>query len=265
VLVSLVCIIWKINDFKSIYKRNKETIAKIIQFGKYNVGTNLVSYLVGNLNTFLITLLLGPASLAVYNLPKRLMEIIELPLRSFVGTGMSSMAIALNNNKKDEVIVIFKKYVGMLTFAFIPIIILGALFSNLAVNIVGGMKYANSEAASIFRFFLFFSILYPLDRFNGITLDIINKPQINFQKVIIMLTTNLIFTYFGIMIFKNIYGIVYFSPFILLSGILFGYYKLNKYLPHTFKDILQIGWLEFKTISISTFSKFLNFQNFRNK
>ena len=264
VLVSLSCLIWKINDFNSIYKRNSETISTIIHFGKYNVATTLTSYLAGNVNTFLITFLLGPASLAIYNLPKRLMEIIELPLRSFVGTGMSSMAIALNNNKNDEVIFIFKKYVGMLTFVFIPIAIIGALFSNIAVNLIGGMKYANSEAASIFRFFLLFSILYPIDRFTGVTLDIIHKPQVNFQKVIIMLITNLVVTYVGVLIFKNVYGLVYFSPIVLLSGILYGYYTLNKYMPHTFKDILLTGWFEIKTLVQHTFDK-IYYQNFRNK
>lgn len=265
VFVSLACILWKINNFKSIYKRNNETINMIIHFGKYNLGSTLTSYFAGNVNTFLITFLLGPASLAVYNLPKRLMEIIELPLRSFVGTGMSSMAIALNNNKKDEVVYIFKKYTGMLTFAFIPIVLIGILFSNVAVNILGGLKYANTEAGSIFRFFLIFSLLYPFDRFNGVTLDIIHKPEVNFQKVIIMLISNIIGSYVGIVIFKNIYGLVYFSPLVIISGILFGYYSLNKFLPHTYKDILVTGWIEIKTISQLTFNKISFFQNFRNK
>jgi O-antigen/teichoic acid export membrane protein len=261
VLVSLVCIIWKIGHIKSIYKRNKETIKMVFHFGKFNLATTLTSNLAGNVNTFLITFLLGPATLAVYNLPGRLMEIIELPLRSFVGTGMSSMAIALNSNKKEDVKQILKKYSGMVTFAFIPIILIGMLSANFAVTILGGAKYENSDAVSIFRFLLFFSILYPLDRFNGVTLDIMHKPEINFQKVIIILIANLVFTYVGVLIFKNIWGLIYFSPLVVIAGLVFGYYQLNKYLPHTYKEILLTGWKEIKIILQLTFNKIAHFKN----
>lgn len=247
-LTDLVSYAWRLTHFYTIFKHSRAVILKIFHFGKYSLASNISSNLLRNTDTFIITFLLGPAALAIYNLPQRLMEIIELPLRSFVGTGMSSMAAAMNNNKKEEVLFIFKKYAGMLTFAFIPLALGGILFADLIVYILGGAKYQGTEAANIFRIFLVFSILYPIDRFNGVTLDIIHKPQVNFQKVLIMLTFSVVGDFLGVTIFKNMYGIAIVTPIVLFSGLIFGYYSLNKHLPYTFKEIFVMGWAETRWI-----------------
>jgi O-antigen/teichoic acid export membrane protein len=255
ILTSIVCIAFRLTHITSIMKRKMETIISIAHFGKYSLATNLSSNLLSSSDTFIITYLLGPAALAIYNLPKRLMEIIEIPLRSFIGTGMSSMAAAMNNNRKDEVLHIFKKYAGMLTFAFIPIVVGGILFADVAINILGGEKYMGTEAANIFRMFLFFSFLFPIDRFNGVTLDILNMPKVNFHKVIVMLIVNVIADFLGVYIFKNMYGMAIASPFVLMTGILIGHLALKKELNYTIKDILVTGWVETKWIIQSNWQK----------
>jgi len=121
--------------------------------------------------------MLGPASLAIYNLPQRLLEIIEIPMRSFMATAMPEMSVAANKEDMVSVATIMKKYAGLLTMALIPIAVVGILTSDIVVGLIGGGKYVHSEAANVFRIFLLFSVLNPLDRFMGITLDIIHKPQ----------------------------------------------------------------------------------------
>ncbi len=246
ILTSFVCLAFRLTHITSIFKRKMETIISIAHFGKYSLATNLSSNLLGSSDTFIITYLLGPAALAVYNLPKRLMEIIEIPLRSFIGTGMSSMATAMNNNRKEEVLHIFKKYAGMLTFAFIPIVVGGILLADVAVNVLGGAKYMGTEAANIFRLFLLFSFLFPIDRFNGVTLDILNMPKVNFHKVIAMLIVNVIADFVGVYIFKNMYGMAIAAPFVMLTGLSIGHIALKKELPYTIKEVLVMGWGETK-------------------
>ena len=255
ILTSLVCIVYRLTHITSIFRRNNKTIISIANFGKYSLATNLSSNLLRSSDTFIITYLLGPSALAVYNLPQRLMEIIELPLRSFVGTGMSSMAAAMNNNRKEEVLHIFKKYAGILTFIFIPIVIIGISLADVAIHILGGEKYMGTEAANIFRIFLLFSFLYPIDRFNGVTLDIMNKPKINLYKVLAMLLVSIIADFAGILLLKNMYGIVLFSPAVIFTGLFLGYYALRKEIPYTIKEILITGWTETKWFLKSNYSK----------
>ena len=255
VLTSLVCIAFRLTHITSIFKRKMKTIIELANFGKYSLATNLSSNLLRSSDTFIITYLLGPAALAIYNLPQRLMEIIEIPMRSFVGTGMSSMAKAMNNDRKEEVLHIFKKYAGMLTFAFIPIVIGGILFADVAINVLGGAKYMGTEAANIFRLFLLFSFLYPIDRFNGVTLDILHMPKVNFHKVIAMLVVNVIADFVGVGLLKNMYGMALAAPCVMLTGILIGHFALKKELPYTIKEVLVMGWAETKWFVHSNYEK----------
>ncbi len=248
---SLYCIFANISRFRTVLKFTKENTVEIAHFGKYSLGSSITTILFRNADTFIITAFLGPALLAIYNIPFRLMTIIELPLGSFVGTGMSAMAAAMNRNHTDGVLQVFKKYVGLLTFAFIPLAIGGILFADVAVSILGGSKYVGTEAANIFRIMIFFSLLFPFDRFSGVTLDMLHLPHVNFQKVLIMLTISIGSTFAGILIFKNIYGIAFFSPLTVISGVLFGYFTLRKQFSFTVREILATGWIETK-IKIET-------------
>ena len=177
------------------------------------------------------------------------MEFVEIPLRSFIGTGMSAMAAALNNKDLDKVVFITKKYAGILTFAFMPLAIIAFFGAGLATQILGGGKYANTEAPNIFRLFMFIAILYPIDRFNGATLDIINQPKVNFYKVLIMMVVNISVSLLGITLFKNLYGVAIATPITLLAGLAFGYLNLVKHLPnYSIKSILSNGFSESVTL-----------------
>ena len=244
---SLYCIIAKVSRYKTVVKFTKETSIDIAHFGKYSLGSSITTILFKNADTFIITAFLGPALLAIYNIPFRLMTIIELPLGSFVGTGMSAMAADMNKNNIEGVQNVFKKFVGQLTFAFIPLAIGGILFADLAVSILGGSKYVGTEAANIFRIMIFFALLFPFDRFSGVTLDMLHLPHVNFKKVLIMLTISICSTLAGVLIFKNLYGIAFISPLTVISGVIFGYYSLRQHLQFTIKDILVTGWHETKT------------------
>lgn len=243
---SLYCIVMNLSRFRTIIRFTWEKTIEIAHFGKFSLGSSISTILFKNADTFIITALLGPAALAIYNIPSRLMTIIELPLGSFLGTGMSAMAAAMNRNKKDEVITIFKKYVGLITFSFIPLVIGGILFADLAISILGGAKYIDTEAANIFRIMLFFALLFPFDRFSGVTLDMLHLPHLNFQKGLIMLFFSVGGNFAGILIFKNLYGLAKISPITIISGSLFGYFALRKQFYFSIKEIIIIGWSESK-------------------
>ncbi len=243
-LTSLIAILLGYSKIKTFVYRAKETILEIAHFGKYSLGTTISSNLLGSINTFIITFMLGPAVLAVYNLPQRLMEIVEIPLRSFAGTGMSAMATAYNTNNMYHLYFVSKKYAGILTFAFIPIVIFSFFTADIFVGLLGGGKYAGTEAANIFRLLMFFSLFYPIDRFNGVTLDILHQQKVNFYKVLIMMAVNIPAAFIGMYIFHNIWGVAVAVPFTLFAGIVFGYYHLKKHMQYSLRDIIITGYTE---------------------
>lgn len=255
VLTGILCVFFKSFHFNTITKYTKETLIELFNYGKYTVSTSTSVLFFRISTTFVITFFLGPTALAVYNLPGRLMTIIEIPLGSSLGTGMSSMATALNKNDEKQFIYIFKKYAGLLTFAIIPIVFGVIVFADLAVLIIGGDKYVDTEAANILRIMIFFSLLFPIDRFNGVALDMLHLPRINFQKVLLMLGVHVTGTFLGVLLFKNLYGIAFFGPLTVISGVLYGYYELKKRIDYSIREILLVGWQESKIVITGVYAK----------
>jgi len=252
-LTSIVGIIWGQARLRTIFKRSKQSIAEIAQFGKYSLATTLSSTMLRTSDTFILRSMISPAAVAIYTLPGRLLETVELPLRSLAATGMSSMAVAFNKKDIKTVSDVFKKYSGLLTMSIIPQTIFVFLFSEHIINMLYGNKYAGTPAANIYRIFMVMCLIYPIDRFNGITLDIIHKPQLNFYKVLFMLGVNIVADIAGIMIFKSVYSVVLAGFITNVAALMFGYYNLRKYVSYSIPDILRNGYIEAKTLVVKFF------------
>jgi len=99
--------------------------------------------------------------------------------------------------------------------------------------------------------FIIFSFLMPIDRFTGIGLDSINKPDKNFLKTTTMTTVNIIgdvvaifllpflfptITFMTILIFVSVGSILF-----QLVGLLTGFYLLNKQINLKFSSIFIEG------------------------
>ena len=230
-------------------------VKNLFHFGKYSVGTYICSNLLRSSDSIIIKFMIGSASLAVYNLAQRVGEVIELLIRSFLGTAMPAMATAFNKQENGKVVHIMKKYAGTLTLFLIPVTIGMFVFADVLVLILGGHKYDHSEAATLLRIFMVLAITFPIDRFFGITLDIIHKPQLNMIKVILTLIINVVTDIIAIKITGNIYGAAVASFITLIFGICFGYFTLRKYLPFNLNGVLKLGYEETKNMITSTLRK----------
>ncbi len=246
VIVSAMGIIWNLSGIKYIVHRSKECMTELFHYGKYTLGTTSIAVMLNNADTWIINFMLGPAQVAVYNLALRFIAFVELPIRTFLTTGMSEMAIAFNKNDILKTTSIFKKYTGMLTIALIPIIICAVLFADIPINFLGGVKYHGSAAANTLRLFMILSILFPLDRFNGVALDITRNTKINFYKILIMLVLTVVFDYIGIALLGNVYGAALCTYIVIITAIIYGNYQLGKHLDYTISGILSSGYAEIK-------------------
>ena len=160
-ITSVIGMVTNLGGLGTIAKRSNATITEIYHFGKYSMATSLTSNLLGASNTYIVTFMLGPGAVAILSVPSKLMELVEIPLRSFVGTGMSSMAAAFNQKNMRQVTYIMNKYAGMLTWLFIPLAIGVFFLADIPVNILSSGKYKGTEAANLYRIVMAIAILYP--------------------------------------------------------------------------------------------------------
>ncbi|MBE7171075.1 MAG: oligosaccharide flippase family protein [Williamsia sp.] len=242
-------------QLSNIRHKTLHHVKNLFHFGKFSVGTYICSNLLRSSDSIIIKFMIGPAALAVYNLAQRVGEVIELLIRSFLGTAMPAMATAFNQQEEGKVVHIMKKYAGTLTLFLIPVTIGMFVFADVLVLFLGGGKYANTEAATLLRIFMVLALTFPIDRFFGITLDIIHKPELNMIKVIFTLIINVVTDIIAIKITGNIYGAAVASFITLIFGICFGYFTLRKYLPFNLNGVLKLGYEETKNMITTTLRK----------
>jgi O-antigen/teichoic acid export membrane protein len=259
IITSLVAVIFGWTAMGALKKSSFNRVREMFHFGKYSVGTSVSSYLLKGSDTYIIRFMfgsvIGPAAVAVYNLPQRLMEVIEIPLRSFISVAMPTMSADVHKGNKAGVSTVMTKYAGILSIALIPVSIVGIILADLIVGLIGGGKYMHSEAGNVFRIFLCYGVLLPVDRFFGITLDILNQPKLNMIKVIFMLIVNVIFDFLGIFIFHNIYGVALGSIITFLAGVIYGYWAIKKHLDFSMKGIFAVGYSESKALVTNALRK----------
>jgi O-antigen/teichoic acid export membrane protein len=73
-----------------------------------------------------------------------------------------------------------------------------------------------------------YGLLLPIDRMTGISLDSLNKPNINALKVFIMVLTNILGDFIAIYLFESIEMVALSTLVFTIVGIGVGWYFLDK-------------------------------------
>ena len=202
---------------------------KLSAFGRYSMLTMVTSSLLRSSDQFIIAIWLGPAAVAVYSIPQKLIEAIEIPVRSFASVTMPKAASLFQYQKWEELRYLFYRQCGFLTALIFPMLIVFFVFPSHIVNLLGGGKY--HESVLLLQIFCFYAALIPIDRFCGVLLDAGNRPRKNTIKVFIMLTTNVLLDVFALWIGAGVYGVAAGSTITFLLGVIIGWVQL--------KDILE--------------------------
>ncbi|MBP7510426.1 MAG: oligosaccharide flippase family protein [Bacteroidia bacterium] len=253
-VVSIIALVMGWSGIQFLFKYTKKQMIEIFHFGKFSMGTLIGSNLLRSSDTFIIgSTFLGSAGVALFNVPSRILEIVEMPLRSFAVTALPQFAKLNAAKAYDELRFEFEKKAGLVFFLLLPIAIGSFIFADWIVLVIGGQGYA--ESAILLRFFASYMAILPLDKFAGVMLDTINKPNLNFYKVMIQLAVNIVGDFLAIMIFGNLESVAFISTATFIAGMAFGYTQLNKHMGIKFSNVLIFGWNEFKIKSLSILNK----------
>ena len=252
---SLVCMSNGWTGLRFIPKADKTTISTLLNFSKYTTFTLIGTNLLRSADTFILSFSpLGAAAVALYSIPMKLTELQQIPLRSFAATAFPKMSKASIQGKIEEVKEIFYTYTGAMTILFLFISFFIFIFADFFVLILGGKHYIGTDpvtgfnAATIMRIFTIYGILLPLDRMTGIGLDSVNKPNINFIKVLYMVIANIIGDIIAIFIFKSLSLVAVATIFFTIIGCYIGFHYMDKEISLSFRKIFQRGIIFYKLI-----------------
>jgi O-antigen/teichoic acid export membrane protein len=243
-LASVYAMVRKWSGIRTITQATKDSIRTQMKFGKFSLGTLIGSNLLKSSDTFIIGIMLAEPQVAYYSIPLKLIEIVEIPMRSFVAVAFPKMSKASREGNDSGVRSVFYQYTGIVSWLFIPLVIMLFFLAKPLTLLLGGAAYIDSVL--IFKIFLIYALLLPLDRFSGISLDAINKPNLNMIKVFFMASANIVGDIIAIAFFKSLEAVAMVTIVNVLVGVLVGNWYLKRELGIKVRHIYPAGWRELK-------------------
>ncbi|MEI8005889.1 MAG: hypothetical protein WCI48_06755 [Bacteroidota bacterium] len=260
---SVYCMIKKWTGLQFIRKIDKIKVMDIIKYGRYSMATRIGSSLLKGADSFIISFsaFMGPASVALYAIPLKYIEFIEIPLLSFATTAFPKLSKMSMENNKEGFKRIYYNYTGPIVYIFIVIAFISLFLNKYFILILGGQKYLTNSPGitTVLLVFILYGMLMPLDRFTGVALDSLNRPDKNFRKVFAMTSANIV----GDVI--AVFGLHYLFPlmqpitilfFVAVASIIFsviglfiGYYYLKQEIDISFSMIFSKGFNFYKGLN----------------
>lgn len=224
-LLIIVLLCGKTNPSQIRHKTMQE-VKSLFKLIKYTLATLATTNLLKSADTFLIGSLMGPLSVAKYAVPLKLTELFEIPLRSLSTTAFPQLAAKNNASDHSAFKNSFVEYLSWAYLLYVPGLLIAFIFAPYIVLFIGGAQYA--DTTSIFRVFILYGLLLPIDRMTGISLDALQKPARNFQKVFIMATVNIIADIMAITFTHQLEWVAFASVLNVATGALLGYWMLER-------------------------------------
>ena len=239
---SVVCMVLGWDSVKSIRHASWQAAHELLSFGKYSMGTLISTSLLKSADTFILGLIpiLGVDAVAIYSIPLKLTEILEIPLRSFAATVYPRMAKASSLDNPQQVSGLLTDYTGMLLLLFIPMLLFCEVFAQPLVLLFGGAQYL--AAIPIFRMYILYGLFLPIDRLTGVALDAIGKPKVNLYKVLVMATINIAGDVVAIVVLKSLIAVAAVTVFNTFVGAYIGYAVLRRHLSINVNHLFIRGW-----------------------
>lgn len=242
IIVSIFVILKKWDGLQFIKHFHKPSILNIFHFGKYSAATYIGSNLLRGSDTIIISLssVLGAQAVAIYVIPLKFIELIEIPLRSFTATAYPKLSAAFIESK-EKFNKMLTMYLSYSLLMLLPILIFIPIFSTLILQFLGGGRYADSLELqkSILYIFTIYIIALPHDRYSGIALLSFNESKLNFHKVVFMLICNVIFDCIAVFVFHSLVMVAVASVIFTFLGIFIGWYHIKKFTGLTFSGTFR--------------------------
>lgn len=252
VIASIYCMVQRWTAIRTVGARTREHSLQLYHFGKMIIGSNVSSSLISYTNNMVILTMLGQAKVALFSIPQKFIEVIEIVLRSFVATAQPTLSAAANRGDKAAVAAAYCRYTGTVTLLVIPAIVAMLIFTEPLIIILASKDYLGS--APVVRIVLACAVLWPIDRFNGVTLDMIGVPGTNFFKNISKMVLNIFLATAFVWLFPDIKAVAFAIVVHVTYAVVLGHYMLSKHLDIPVKMIWRYGWDELKRIKSMIFN-----------
>lgn len=210
--------LWLLKSIRWKEATRKE-IKQLVNYGKHSLATLTGSNLLKSADNLIIGALMGTEAVAIFAIPMKALDLMEIPLRGFVMTAFRKLSQFHASHQVQEFKNLLFQNITRLTILCIPVGVVMLIIPKLFIQILGGDGYEDSIL--ILRVLAIPLILLPLDKFLGASLDSIGKPKMNAIKVWIMVISNILGDALAIWLFESLLLVAVVTIFNIVSGIIF--------------------------------------------
>lgn len=223
-ILGLICLF----DLKYAFplKFDWVTIKEMLGFSKFTVITTVAANVLKSADVILINAFLGPTMVAIYNIPLKLLEVVEIPLRSWAMSAFPRLSKLASEGKFAQFKSNFTKEVKYFTFLLLPFLGIAFHFSEQIITLYAGEGFVS--ASPILKVFTIYLLVMPLDRYLGIALDSVNLPHINTMKVVLMASLNIFGDWYILSHHLDLSAVAMVTVVNTLFGIFVGLFFMNK-------------------------------------
>ena len=220
-------------------------INELFNYGRYVLGTNISSIVLNKMDVFVLSALIGPVGVALYNAASKLINVIEIPLSSISQVVFPKISHSFHQSSVKNTGLVISQSTFITVSIMLPCGMLLFAFADTAIIWVAGETYQAST--SILKVLAIATILKSIGRISGISLDAIGKPDWNYYLLISSVFINL---GFSIVLFKlyGILGIALSTIVTLFFNTIASIYLLNRVIPITVQTVITSVELTFKSL-----------------
>ena len=173
-------------DYKSLsfrFSASRLWMKKLVSFGKYIWGGNLIGNLSNNFDQMLTTKYLSPVSASYYGIATRIIGVVEIPLFAASEVLFPKLSKVMEEDGLSKAKFYLEKMIASLYVLMIPAVLIMVLLSKWIVLFLAGETYL--DAVPIVQLYIFRILLIILQVQSGQTLISIGKAALHFKMTTI--------------------------------------------------------------------------------
>lgn len=159
----------------------KQWVPKLLNYGRYGLGTNLFSMLFQRADMLLLGAFVPASSIALYTVATRLNGYLDLPLNS-LGQAFFPKIADEKHRPGGNLPRLLEQSTGLLLAMALPSLLGMLLFAMPLVWILAGKQYL--AATPLVQILAISALVKPWGRMFGVALDAIGAPQWNFRMML---------------------------------------------------------------------------------
>ncbi len=230
-------------------------VTKLFGYGKYTFGSSVSAMFMRNTDTWMLGRMMNPLAVAIYNPALRIANLLEIPALTISSILFPKLTQKVATEGNQSAKYLYEKSVGTILCCVLPVVLIVLIFAEPITVLIAGEDYL--EAAPILRITVLYSLLLPLNRQLGVTLEAIGKASLNFRFVVRNALMNIVFNYLFIQEFGVIgaaYGTLLTYTVSTVYNQFYLYRALHVRLVNVIRHAIQ-AYMQLYTLSLNQFKK----------